>query len=88
MWSGDWCPAILGQAVFHEHSMVMGIVWSLVFGLIGIILTMLGFKIFDWITPKIDVETELAQKQNIAVAIVCAAVIVGISIVIAAAITG
>jgi putative membrane protein len=88
MWSGDWCPAILGEAGFHEHTMAMGLLWSVVFGLIGIVLTMLGFKVFDWITPKIDVEVELAQKQNIAVAIVCAAVIIGISIVIAAAISG
>ncbi len=53
------------------------------FGLIGIFLAMLGFKIFDWITPKIDVEKELAEKHNIAVAIVCAAVVLGICLIVA-----
>ena len=62
------------------------VVSTLVFGGIGIVLCMLGFKIFDWVTPKIDVERELAEKHNIAVAIVCAAMILGISIIVAVAI--
>ncbi len=44
----------------------------------------MGFKIFDWLCPKIDVERELAEKHNIAVAIVIAAVILGVSLVVAA----
>ncbi len=56
---------------------------ALGFGLVGIVLALLGFKVFDWITPKIDVEKELAEKQNIAVAIVCAAVILGVSYIVA-----
>lgn len=58
----------------------------LLFGILGIILTAFGFKVFDWIMPKIHVETELHERQNMAVAIVMAAVIIGISIVIAAAV--
>ena len=57
------------------------------FGLLGILLTILGYKLFDWLAPKIDVQEELAQKQNIAVAIVVAAVIIGVSMVVAAAIS-
>jgi putative membrane protein len=68
-----WTPSNFGMAVAS----------SVVFGLIGIILMMIGFKIFDWITPKIDVEKELAQDHNIAVAIVVAAVFLGISIILA-----
>ena len=49
---------------------------------------MLGFKLFDWITPRINIETQLAERHNIAVAIVIAAVILGASIVIAAALVG
>ncbi|HSI37172.1 MAG: DUF350 domain-containing protein [Phycisphaerae bacterium] len=59
--------------------------WSLIYGLLGIVLTVLGYKVFDWITPHIDVEKELADKQNVAVAIVCGALILGIAIVAAAA---
>jgi uncharacterized membrane protein YjfL (UPF0719 family) len=64
---------------------IITLCWSLIYGLIGIVLTIAGYKIFDWITP-IDVEKELGEKQNIAVAIVAAAVIIGIALVVAAAI--
>ena len=70
--------------MWHPDSFVMAITSTLVFGLIGIFLPALGFKVFDWITPKIDVEKELAEKHNLAVAIVVAAIIIGISVVIAA----
>ena len=59
-----------------------------VFGLVGIFLTAIGFKVFDWITPRIDVERELTEGHNIAVAIVMAAVILGISAIAVAAIVG
>ena len=65
-----------------------GLVLYALFGLLGILLTVLGFKIFDWIHPNMHVEKELAEKHNIAVAIVMAAIIIGISIVIAVAIHG
>ena len=51
---------------------------AVVFGILGILLALLGFKLFDWITPRIKVEEELVQKQNLAVGIVTAAVILGI----------
>jgi putative membrane protein len=74
----------LALTSFDRPAIIM-LCWSLIYGLIGICLTIAGYKIFDWITP-IDVEKELGEKQNIAVAIVCAAVIIGIALVVAAAI--
>ena len=55
------------------------------FGLVGIVLMLLGFKAFDWLTPKIDLEKELAENNNVAVGIVVASVMVGIAIIVAAA---
>jgi putative membrane protein len=66
------------------HTFLAGVVSTLIFGLLGIVLTVFGFKLFDWLTPRIDVERELAENHNVAVAIVVAAIILGISIVIAA----
>ena len=63
------------------------LLWSVVFGLLGIVLTVLGYKVFDWLTPGIRVEHELSEKHNIAVAIVVAAIILGIAIVISSAIS-
>jgi uncharacterized membrane protein YjfL (UPF0719 family) len=65
-----------------EH-LGVDIVSSLIFGVVGIALMLLGYKAFDWITPKLDVEMELSEKHNIAVAIVIAALLIGVSILIA-----
>jgi uncharacterized membrane protein YjfL (UPF0719 family) len=75
---------LLAMFTSFERSNLIALTWSIIFGVIGIVLTIAGYKIFDWVTP-IDVEKELSERQNIAVAIVCAAVILGIAIVIAAA---
>jgi putative membrane protein len=56
-----------------------------IFGLVGIALMLVGFKVFDWMTPRIDLEKELGENRNVAVAIVVASVMVGIAIVVAAA---
>jgi putative membrane protein len=58
-----------------------------VFGLLGIALLALGFKVFDWITPKLNLEDEL-MKGNTAVAIAVGAAVIGISLIIVRAIGG
>jgi putative membrane protein len=70
-------------AVFTMDGLGMAMLSAVAFGIIGICLMLLGFKLFDWITPRLDVEKELAENHNIAVAIVIAATILGISIIIA-----
>jgi len=74
----------LAITTFDKSAFIV-LIWSLIYGVLGIVLTIAGYKIFDWITP-IDVEKELSERQNIAVAIVCAGVIIGIALVISAAI--
>ena len=56
-----------------------------IFGLAGIVLMLSGFKLFDIMTPKIDLEKELGENKNVAVAIVVASVIIGIAMVVSAA---
>ena len=57
------------------------------FGGVGIALLMLGYKVFEWITPKLDVEKKL-QEGSVAVAITVAGLLVAIAIILAAAIQG
>lgn len=64
----------------------LSLLYCACFGLLGIGLSVLGFKVFDWLTPRVHVQEELAEKHNIAVAIVCGAVIIGISLIVVAAI--
>lgn len=59
----------------------VGACGSLLFGVVGIILFLLGYFAFDKLTPKLEVEEELA-KGNMAVGIVVGALLVSIAIVI------
>ena len=68
---------------FYWEKLVRGIVGTLVFGGLGILLTVLGFKVFDWITPRMDIQKELAEKHNLAVAVVCGAIILGVCYLVA-----
>lgn len=61
------------------------IIASLLFALIGVAMFWLCFLIIDKITPY-DLWSEIVEKQNQALALVVAAMCLGISIIVAAAI--
>jgi putative membrane protein len=60
---------------------------SIVFALIGVIIFWLCFIIIDKITPY-NLWEEIVEKQNVALGLVVAAMCLGISIIVAAAIHG
>jgi putative membrane protein len=70
-----WEPSTFGYAVLS----------TVVFGLLGIVMTIIGFKLFDAFV-SFNLAQEICEKQNIAVAILCAAMVLGISIIVAVAI--
>jgi len=53
-----------------------------VFSVLGIILAIAGFKIFD-LAIKFDIEREICEKNNIAAAILAGAVVLGICLIVA-----
>ena len=65
----------------------MSLLAAAAFGLLGIVLLLIGFKVFEWLTPKLNVEEELA-KGNVAIGIAVGAVALGISLIIVRAIGG
>ena len=73
----------------------MGIEWlrpaaffgSILFALVGVLVFWLSFLIIDKITPYV-LWREIVEKQNKALAMVVAAMSLGISIIVAAAIHG
>ena len=73
----------------------MGIEWlrpaaffgSILFALVGVLVFWLSFVLIDKITPY-DLWRESVEKQNKALAMVVAAMSLGISIIVAAAIHG
>jgi putative membrane protein len=77
----EWPPKTMEMVLYW-------LLYTAAFGLLGIGLVVLGFKIFDWITPKLDIQHELGEKHNVAVAVLCAAIILGVSLIVAAAVHG
>lgn len=73
----------------------MGLEWlkpaaffgSMLFALIGVLIFWLSFVIIDKITPY-DLWQEIVEKQNLALAVVVAAIALGICLIVAAAIHG
>ncbi|MES2509009.1 MAG: DUF350 domain-containing protein [Pseudomonadota bacterium] len=73
----------------------MGLEWlkpaaflgSILFALIGVLVFWLSFVVIDKITPY-DLWQEIVEKQNVALGLVVAAMSLGISIIVAAAIHG
>jgi uncharacterized membrane protein YjfL (UPF0719 family) len=73
----------------------MGLEWlkpaaflgSILFALIGVLIFWLCFVIIDKVTPY-DLWHEIVEKQNVALAMIVAAMCLGISIIVAAAIHG
>ena len=59
----------------------------LIFAAIGIVAAIIGFKVFDKCTPG-HLEKEILENKNVAAAIIAAAVILGVSIIIAASMLG
>ncbi|MFM8468926.1 MAG: DUF350 domain-containing protein [Limisphaerales bacterium] len=58
-----------------------------VFALVGIVTAIAGYRLFDKFTPG-DLHKEILENKNVAVAIIAAAVILGVCLIVAAAIMG
>ncbi len=72
---------------WHARSLGEALLYMVIFTLVGIALAVLGYKIFDWLTPG-DLSKEILENRNVAAAIVAAAVVIGICILVAAAMIG
>ncbi len=53
---------------------------SFIFGLLGILVMAIGYKVFDWMIP-LDFNKELENK-NLAVGIMIAGLLIGIAIIV------
>lgn len=74
---------------------MMGIEWlrpevffgSILYALVGVVVFWLSFVIIDKITPY-HLWTEIVEKKNLALAVVVAAMCLGIAMIVSAAIHG
>lgn len=63
------------------ENFLIGAIGSVIFGLIGIQLLILGFKLFDWLLPKVDFQESLNQNP-LAAAIVIAAFLYALGMIV------
>jgi uncharacterized membrane protein YjfL (UPF0719 family) len=71
----------------QAQSLGKSIGYMLLFSLLGILAAIVGYKLFDKCTPG-DLHNEIVQNKNVAAAIVAAAVILGVCVIVAAAMLG
>jgi len=88
--SALWWEGSMGLAMQAPRVAERLNIWDLIstatYGLLGIALSVVGYLIFDLITP-FSLGKELVEDKNTAVGIVVAGIIIGISIIIAAAVS-
>ena len=60
---------------------------SILYALIGVVVFWLSFVVIDKLTPY-NLWEELVEKQNVALGIVVGAMVLGISVIVAAAVHG
>lgn len=71
----------------QPHTLGRALLYMVIFAGAGILIAIAGYKLFDKFTPG-DLHKEIVEKQNVAAAIVAGAVLLGICIIIAAAMIG
>ncbi len=72
---------------WHAQSLGQAIAYLVLFAAIGIVLAIVGYKAFDRFTPG-HLHKEIVEHRNIAAAIIGGSVILGLCIIIAAAMLG
>ncbi|TAE12550.1 MAG: DUF350 domain-containing protein [Bacteroidetes bacterium] len=68
----------------QDQTLLQGVMESLLYSVIGIILAVVAFKVVDWITPG-DLSSQISKEGNVAVAVLLGFLVLGICIIIAAA---
>lgn len=68
----------------EEYIDLKELLGAVIYSVVGTIIFMLVSFIYDWLTP-VQVWKEISEKQNLALAVVIAAMMIGISIIIGSA---
>jgi uncharacterized membrane protein YjfL (UPF0719 family) len=74
---------LAGMSLFE--SLEKGLLETVIFAILGIVFCIIGYKVVDWLIPG-DMGKQIADDKNVAIAIVAASMILGICIIVAAAI--
>jgi len=67
---------------YRPDTLLGQVISTLVFSGLGIVLAIIGFKLFDAVIP-FSLEREICEKNNTAVAILAGAMVLGICLIVA-----
>ncbi len=77
--------AASGEVAMVDFKVLGGfIIEGIVFSIVGLIVLMIGYKVFDMATPY-DLNRQIAEENNTAAGIAVAGVLVSLGIIVAAA---
>ena len=69
---------------WHAQTLGQALGYMLIFAAVGIAAAVIGYRVFDKCTPG-NLNKEIIENKNVAAAIIAGAVILGVCIIIAAA---
>jgi putative membrane protein len=72
---------ILANIPLESSGLWHALIGTASFGLLGLVLMLVGFKAFELITLRLDIEKQL-EERNMAVGIVVAALLLGLSLIV------
>ena len=76
-----------GSAFIDWKHLALLIIESIVFSIVGMVILVVGYKIFDLITPY-DLNKLIADDNNTAAGIAVAGMLIALGLIVAAAISG
>ncbi|MEO6995308.1 MAG: DUF350 domain-containing protein [Lacunisphaera sp.] len=74
-------------STWHAQSLGQAVGYMTLFGGVGIVMAIVGYKLFDKCTPG-QLHREIIEEKNVAAAIIGGSVILGVCVIIAAAMLG
>jgi len=87
VFAADSITPLPTTTTWHAQTLLQAVGNVVLFALVGVVAAVVGFKIFDKCTPG-HLGREIIEHRNVAAAIIGAAVILGVCIIVAAAIVG
>ncbi len=78
---------VMASQEITAESLASGVLSTVVYGIMGVVMATLGFKVVDALTPG-NLSHDIAEGKNLPLALLAAAMILGICIISAAAISG
>ena len=79
--------ASLAPGDWHATTLLEAVALMVLFSALGIAMAVIGYKVFDKLTPG-DLHREIIENRNVAAAILGGAIILGVCVIIAAAMLG